>query len=250
MISRDIPLPSGYLQNKNQGHNMSYTVVVNNAADSLGLDSETYKRQFQELLPASTTSYLVTFPQGQVPDRLKLTVIDQIRSPSPASPKGIDQDNVKTFMIYDTISFSYRNMAERNRILEIVRRAWETALGQAAMNVDLVVHQDVVNSDGTHQFSYVITVLTSQMDWNVQQLERKVRQVLSSANIPSLVIPDSTDSGSTQPFADNGVRSYVFYDTVTMTYSTDAQRLEAVETLRKTWQQVFGMLETFSARVS
>ncbi|GAV06098.1 hypothetical protein RvY_16130 [Ramazzottius varieornatus] len=239
LIIRDIPLSSGHIKSKTQGHNVSYSVT---SADTefANSDTDTYRRQFQEMLPASTSSYLVTFPQGQIPDTVNMTVIDQIRSPSSASTDMTEQENVKTFMLYDTISFSYRNMAERNRVLEIIRRAWETAFGDAATNVDLVVHQDMLNADGTHQLAYVITVLTTQMDWNVQQLESKVRQVLSKANIPSLIILDTSDSGSTTPFSDNGVRSFVFYDTVTMTYSTDAQKAEAVETLRKTWQDVFG----------
>ncbi|GAV06099.1 hypothetical protein RvY_16131 [Ramazzottius varieornatus] len=237
-IIRDILLPTGYMPSKKQAHNVTY--VVTYGAAPFNFQASYYKRQFQQILAASTTSYLVTFPQGDMPDSLNLTVIDQIRRPGAPSLDLIDQDGVKSFMIYDTITFSYSSATERNRVLEIIRRAWETAFGDAATNVDLVVHQDMLNADITHQLAYVITVLTTQMDWNVQQLQTKVFQVLSNANIPLLVAADKTVQDSTQPCPDNGVRSLVFYDTVTMTYTTEAQKKNAIETLRTTWQQVLG----------
>lgn len=58
-ITRDILLPSGYMPSKQQAHNVTY-VVTYGAAPS-NFQASYYKRQFQQLLASSTTSYLVRY---------------------------------------------------------------------------------------------------------------------------------------------------------------------------------------------
>ena len=126
-------------------------------------------------------------------------------------------------------------------VLQVYQRVY--ILGRGAVTVDLVVHQDVPNTDdGTHEITYLITILSKRNEWNIQQLETKFRQILSQASIPSLVVPD-TDSpaGSfTNPPTDTGVRSFVFYDDINLNYTTETQLSRAVEAIRQAWLQVLG----------
>ena len=128
-VTDDSPITSGFLsflQNNSQGHNVTYTVTLTKPMPNLDVDSLTTK--FHQLLPASTTSYLVTFPSGNIPSTLNITNIDQITGPQ--RDKDVEQQSLQVFMIYDTISFSYKTTQERNKVLEVIRNAWEKALGK------------------------------------------------------------------------------------------------------------------------
>ncbi|OWA49985.1 hypothetical protein BV898_14517 [Hypsibius exemplaris] len=240
-VVSDMPIQSsflGFLQADAQGHNVTYTITVTQTIPAF--DADALKIKFQQLLPASTTSYLVTFPAGSIPTKLNITTIDQIRGPQ--RTKDVEQQSLQAFMIYDTISFSFKTIQERNKILEIIRRSWEQALGRGAVTVDLVVHQDTPNSDGSHRITYLLTILSKRNEWDIKMLETKFRQVLSEANIPSLVTPDPDSLGSfTAPPADSGVRSFVFYDTIGLSFTTDTQRTEALEKIRAAWEKVLGI---------
>lgn len=113
--------------------------------------------------------------------------------------------------------------------------------GRKASSVDLAVTQDILNLDGTHQVIYAVTILSPSKNWDISQLSQKFQQLLVNAKISSVVLPGANDAPpDVNPPEDNGVKSFGFYDTILLKFTSQKNLDDALEAIRKNWEKILG----------
>ncbi|XP_055346934.1 uncharacterized protein LOC129594317 [Paramacrobiotus metropolitanus] len=204
--------------------------------------------QIQQLLPFISQQVDITLDQQaniavSSASKTMLTVLDTIKTPRTSA---VIETGKKSFIIYDVVTIEgWNDAAERNDVFDNIRTTWLEAISDFSSHrpiVDLVITQDIVNFDGSHQITYAVNILHDEKV-NSKKVIDNFLNSLNGAKISKLISRSTSDpQPEIRPFGDNGVRSFGFYDTIVLKYNMKSEQdyQSAMEDIRKNWMKVLG----------